>query len=665
MKGQNKFELWCRENIVVLIYLLFAICVELITVGVVEKIPFITQPFIELGILITIAAIGLLIKKNVIRVIFLSISLTLQAVLDLIFVVIYDMTGQYFDYGMLNLRNDAFGILESIPMNFIVFYTTVLFCIFFTIFSMRSIKRKKTNVYSVFEKRIYTGMICAGIGMVLITVYINHCKSTDKYQKMLYNKQSGNYGALGIIGNTVNEFAKGLIFDETEKLSSEEIDGFIYEEVSEPTAEFGISKGNNVVVVLVESYEWFAMMKNSEYPNSLNITEEEYKYLFPNLYEFYNESVVMNNFHSKEKTDISEALSILGSYPTDKYISYDYAENVMPQTLPNVLNVLTNGEIICNSFHDGFKSFYNREKSHKSFGFEKLTDSYDMYDMSDDFVKKGLEKKATMNDYMSEGERNLDSEMIYTCRDKMFPEDKRFYTYITSITMHGIYYERDNLSNHRKKLKEVFKETDVDENTENLINYMTSVMEFDDALGIMMKDLEEKGLLENTTIVLFGDHNAYYQQLSNYVKDIYDYDTERYYTDLYKVPFMIYDKNISPQVVSKFTCTSDIVPTLMDILGLRYYTNMYYGNSVFSDKESVLYSRAYGFFVGEGIVAHSLRSILYISPKVDEKYVSEFKDNASVLVNKIKYCDQLFYQDYFRNSENYHIFIDRLRGINK
>ena len=42
--------------------------------------------------------------------------------------------------------------------------------------------------------------------------------------------------------------------------------------------------------------------------------------------------------------------------------------------------------------NNGFKSFYNREKTHKIFGFESLTDSYDMYDISDELVKSGKAK---------------------------------------------------------------------------------------------------------------------------------------------------------------------------------------------------------------------------------------------------------------------------------
>jgi phosphoglycerol transferase MdoB-like AlkP superfamily enzyme len=180
----------------------------------------------------------------------------------------------------------------------------------------------------------------------------------------------------------------------------------------------------------------------------------------------------------------------------------------------------------------------------------------------------------------------------------------------------------------------------------------------------MMDDLEEKGLLDNTTILMFGDHNSYYQQLSNYVKDIEDYNTDNYYTDLYKVPLMIYDSDLGHQVIDKYTCTADIAPTLLDLTGINYYSNLYYGHSIFDDEESVMYSRAYGFFSGEGIVARSLNSILYKAPSVGKEYEEYFDNEARKLVEKIKYCDQIFYQDYFADEEHYDKFVEKMKTIN-
>lgn len=664
-KDNGKIREWISNNKIIVVYFLFSVLIEMITVFVVESNPFISNPFISLGVLLLACGITLLVRSNTARFIICSVLLIIQAFLDLGFAVLYDMTGQYFDFGMLNLRNDAFGILESIPMNFVVFYAAVFCCIFFVIFAMRCVRRFKKVQYSRLEAVIYVLIIAVGISLTSITVYANNSQKVDKYDKILNNKQGSNYSGYGIIGNVINEFSKGLIFNKTVKMDSEEIEDFIYKEVSEPTVNFGVSKDKNMIVILVESFEWFSFIKNDEYPMGLDLSEEDYRYLFPNITKFYDESVVVSNFHSKEKTDISETISIMGSYPTDSYVDYDYEENVMPQTIPNILKLETDGKIINRSFHNGFKSFYNREKTHASFGFEKLMDSYDMYAISDELLESGKVSEATMHDYMNNGERNLDSEMINTCKDYMFSEDERFFTYITSITMHGIYYERENLKKHMDKLKEVYTPKNKNDEMEAvLMNYVTTVMEFDDALGIMMKDLEDKGLLDNTTILMFGDHNSYYQQLSNYVKDIEDYNTENYYTDLYKVPLMIYDKDIEHQVIDKFTCTSDITPTLLDLAGINYYSNMYYGHSVFDEKESIMYSRAYGIFVGEGIVGRSMNSILYKAPTVDKEYVKYFNDEAKSVVEKIKYCDQIFYWDYFADEEHYDRFVEKMKEIN-
>lgn len=666
VRSSVRLKEWMDSNKIVVIYFLYAILIEMIAVFAVEGNPFITNPFIALGLLLAITGIALIFKSNKKRFLFCSVFLVVQAVADLAFAVVYDMTGQYFDFGMLNLRNDAFGILESIPMNFIAFYSAMFFCIFFVIYGKRTIKRNKNVEYKANLRYAYIGVLAAGIIMMSLALYYNNSEKVDKYDKLLYNKQGSNYSSYGIIGNLLNEFSKGLIFNESEFLSSENIDSYIYSEVSEPTEKFGVSKDKNVIVVLVESFEWFSFIKNDEYPNGLNLSKADIEYLFPNITKFYNESVVMNNFHSKEKTDISETLSILGSYPTDAYVNYDFSENIIPSTVPNLLRLLYGEDIQMRSFHNGFKSFYNREQTHAAFGFDSLTDMNDMYKISDQLVASGKAAETTMHDYMNDGERNLDSEMINTCKDLMFPTDKRFYTYITTITMHGIYYERENLADKMKKLREVYTPSAEDKEMEQvLMNYVTTVMEFDEALGIMMDDLESKGLLENTTIVMFGDHNSYYQQLSNYVKDIEDYDTDNYFTDLYKVPFMIYDSDLEPQIIDKFTCTADIVPTVLDLLGIHVYSNLYYGNSVFSPQESVLYSRAYGIFVGEGVVGRSINSLLYKSKSVSDEYMNYFNEEAVKLVTKIKYCDQLFYQDYFGNEENYDTFIEKMKEINQ
>ena len=667
----EKIWAWLKVNRLVAIYFVFAAVMETVAVFAVEGSPFMTRPFLSLGLLFFICGIMLLVKSNRARMIIGALLLGLQMVLDLVFSVIFDMTGQYFDFGMLNLRNDAFATLEGLSVDFFTFYAGVLFCILYIVYGLRVTRKQKRAAEHKRSVWFYAGLALAGLATMGISFVSYYPRNTDKYDEMINGKKASAYSAYGMIGNVVGELFSA-VFQDKSTMPASQIDDFIYKTVSSPTEYFGTAKNKNVVVILAESLEWFAFMNGDEYPNALGLSSEDLRALYPNLWRFYDESVAMTNFHSREKTDISETISIMGCYPTGAYINYEYASNEMPYTMPNIMKI-QRSDMQFRSFHNGFKTFYNRVEAHDAFGFESLTDMYDM-------------EKEGMKNYMEEGERNLDSDMIEICKDEMFPTDKPFFTYITTITMHGVYYERDNLETQRNKLLEKvnslyssdmeIKQKDdegeprpapycyMSEEEEVLFHYMTTAIELDNAIGGIYADLESKGLLDNTVIAMFGDHNTYYQQLSNYVKDIDDYDTQRKYTDLYNVPLMIRDSDIEHTVIDKFTCTADIAPTILDLLGVKYYENMFYGHSVFSDKVSVLYSRAYDIFVGDGIVGTSVNKLVYRSPLVTDDQLAAFKTEAISLVEKIKHCDYIFKQDHFGKSAALEKFKTKMQELN-
>ena len=715
---------WLKENRLAVLYFVFAVLVEMIAVFSVEKNPFMARPFISLGVLVAITLLTLLIPNQRIRFIVYAVLLAVQAVLDLVFSVIYDMTGQYFDFGMLNLRNDAFGILESIPVNFITFYSGLFFCALFVVYGLRMTHERKAVKKYKHSAWFYSAISIVGIAVTGVSIAVYYPRNgLDKYDEMINGKAESAYSAYGMIGNLIGEFS-GAIFKDTSTLSDENIESFIYSEenISIPTQYYGLASGKNVITVLAESLEWYAFLSADEafddYPNALPFTTEQMQELYPNLRQFYNESLVMRNFHSREKTDIAETISIMGSYPTEAYINYDYEDNTLPHTIPNLLEILREEHVSKKSFHNGFKTFYNRDKAHIAFGFEGMTDMFDMKDISDAWVKAGVEEKACFHNSMfadsgaGGGLRNLDTEMVYTARNLIAPKDisektdervvgteyldyakgESFYSYITTITMHGVYYARDNLKAEQARLEEALREAFekgdyeiikekedepspycyMTDDQEILFQYMVTALNTDAAIGKLRADLESKGLADDTIIVLFGDHNAYYHALSDFVKDIDGYETERKFTDLYNVPLMIYDSDLSAELqkqgkerfVDKFTCTADIVPTVLDLLGIRYYSNLYYGNSVLSDKQSVLYSRAYDTFISDGIVARSVNNVLYRGDMVTDAQLSAYKSAGTALVEKIKYCDYIFRQDYFADEGNLAQFKENMLKIN-
>ena len=88
-------------------------------------------------------------------------------------------------------------------------------------------------------------------------------------------------------------------------------------------------------------------------------------------------------------------------------------------------------------------------------------------------------------------------------------------------------------------------------------NYFKSAHYADYAIGVFLEELEKEGLLENTVIVFYGDHDARlpisnYERLYNYditTDDVKDKDDETYiefndynYELNRKVPFIIWSK---------------------------------------------------------------------------------------------------------------------------
>ena len=711
---------WLKENQLPFIYFAFALIVEMTAVFTVEGNAFMSRPMLMVGLLIFLVGGLLAIPSDKIRLAIGGVLLAVHTVVDLIFAALYDMTGQYFEFSLLNLRNDAVAALEKIPVNFLVFYMGLFSIVAFIVYGLRLIKSRGGKKQSFQKKSFfyYLATALAGIATLTISFVTYYPTNTNKYEEMLTGKSTSVYASYGMLGNLVGEIGVAIRGDKT-TMSNSQIKSFIYDKEAKETEFFGKAKDNNVVVILSESFEWYSFMRSEQFyesPNQLNITKEQLAELYPNLTTFYNESIVATNFHSREKTDASESISILGSYPTEKYITYDYYDVEMPQTLPNVLKLLDD-DIQVRSFHNGEKEFYNRETVHETFGFESLTDRRDMSAAADKLYEE--QKKELMESGASDeeiealkpvftdhkgkyAEMNLDSEMIEICKDEMFPKDKRFYTYITSITMHGAYYNRRNLQYAYEEVEKVLganmPDAEAEGDTEEkmsmvLLHYMVTAKEFDKAIGCMYEDLKNKGILDKTTILMFGDHNAYYNELSNYVKDIEDYDTDKKFTDMYKVPLMIRSGNLTKIVddiwqtkfIDKFTCTADIVPTLLDLLGIKYYSNMYYGHSIFDYElvtdaegqplqspgggyvrtpvESVLYSRSYDIFVFDGIVGRSVITHLYLQEGLSAARIKQYEEEAKRLVEKIKYCDYIFKQDYFANQTNKQEFQNNLVNL--
>lgn len=643
-----------KTNYLLIGYVFAALIIELTGVAVTSGKFYMTSPWLYFSFLALMCLVSQYLPGHKSRYAFFMCLLLANFILDFVFIVIFDSTGgTIFDYAMLNLRRDAMQIVEIIPMSFaFVFVSALIISVYGTIGFIFTKRMPQPNVAT--SAKITTAALMALVvcGNVMLSYFGNMHYNSNDLQYKLHQPETGTYSNKGIVGNFYNELVRGLWFSDIELGDEKELHDFIYKSTTQPTPMTGRASGYNVVTILCESFEWFTFLYDADrYPNGFARDPEtgaEYdaekvkaalRQLYPNFYRMYesNSTIILNNSYSLEKTDISENKSIIGNYPLFQYINYTYPHNTLPYSMPNVLKTLYGME--SNSFHNGLNNFYNRNIHHvNALGFKSFTSSETMYEESSGI---GL------------GEQNLDSLMFENCKEQMFPTDRRFNTYITTITQHGQYAYRENMQENYDKLDEkgLLPETEDDDDANALRYYCAAGMDTDKAIGVMLDYLDQTGLADKTLITMFGDHNTYYQGVSNYVKNIYFSDTENY-TELYRVPVMIKvgTQDLGNPAVNKFTCVADIYPTIMDLLGITVFSNLTYGVTAFSENTSILYSRAYEKFLTDKVYFNSLSNIIYAAPDVDEEYMDKIEQTATVLLDKISHVNRIFAHDYFKGN---------------
>jgi phosphoglycerol transferase MdoB-like AlkP superfamily enzyme len=620
-----------------------------------------TKPLYYLLILGLIVGSLYLFKNNIVRIVITSTVLLLQIVSNVGFIYLYDSNGTFFEWAMMNQRDDAFGTIEDLSLKWgllallcVLLVVYLAITIFSILYKNKKFKREKLGLL---EKTIAIAVVIVS-SIAMISKPIIDAREYSKLtyvERYLYGETVDKYQQLGMTSNAVYEFLSGttknILVNNYNEAGIEE---FIYGDENsllETSSYFGISKGNNLVYILVESFEWYAFLENC--------TPEQSAVLYPNLNKFLNSSIYANNFYAREKTDTAEMLSIIGSNPTNGYINYDFYKNEYSWSLPNLFrnSVEKNGKTIkqIKSFHQNDGNFYNRNALHENMGFDELVDI-------DDIEDYGVNN--TWNNGRAKAERTLDSLTMMHMQDEMFPsttDNEQYMTFWLTFSMHGYYKERKNLeqAGYYDKMDSVGAYPEGGTKANYLRTYAAAVMDFDKAVGVMMNKLEENGQLDNTTIVMFADHNTYYNNLSYYAKGI----KEKYNSELYRVPFMIYDsklvrsyvENQGNNVISKFTTTADMLPTILDIFGIKGYKNLYYGTSMFvKDVESIIFSRAYGIFVTDKLIGYSADSFVYTCEGFTKEDKEDFVKRAEILLNKQKYLDKIYNTNYFKK----HAFIN-------
>ena len=163
-------------------------------------------------------------------------------------------------------------------------------------------------------------------------------------------------------------------------------------------------------------------------------------------------------------------------------------------------------------------------------------------------------------------------------RDKSRP----FMTFLFFESPHARYYFPPECEIRKDYLKEFnYATADIEQNIGLIFNrYVNSCNHLDTQFARVIDSLDSKGLLENTIVIITGDHGEEFMEHGRWGHN------SAFVKEQIKTPLIIWVPGMKPAEYTKMTSHLDIPATIMDILGMENPAEDYsLGINLFSHKE--------------------------------------------------------------------------------
>ena len=554
---------------------------------------FVIKPILaDIVVLLVITAFGYFIKPRHQFKYFISWSIFLTAIC-IINTVYY---GNYLSFASISLLKTATELgdyADAVIENMLQLKDFVYLIPIFAL-SFVHVQLKRKNYYEVNKdengKLRFLNMSVAAL--IILGFFISTLTSTDLSR---LNKQwNRNYIVMefGIYTYQLNDLVSSIRTTVNEMFGYDEAyktfrEYYELEDSHKSNKYTNLFEGKNVLVIHGESIQSFAM--------NLKFNDEE---LTPNLNKLVKEGIYFSNFYAQESvgnSSDSEFTSLSSLLPSSSGTVF---MNYFDRDYETILKLLKGKKYYTFSMHGNNGSAWNRNVTYKYLGYDKFyyyTKDYEI----DEEIGLGLSDKSFFRQSIDIIKNEIDSNY------------ENWYGTLVMLTNHTPFSDIPNFSDYSVDIIT----DEIDEETGEAItipwlegtkigNYLKSVHYADEAIGQLIEQLEENGLLDDTVIVLYGDHDCKLKQ-SEFRKL---YDSEYYESVLIdpentvgiidnftyeinrKVPFFIWSKDTKnskyTKEVNEVMGMVDIMPTLANMLGVKPKYAL--GNDMFSINENIV-----------------------------------------------------------------------------
>ena len=299
----------------------------------------------------------------------------------------------------------------------------------------------------------------------------------------------------------------------------------------------GLLAGKNVILVLMESMDDWMIGEHT--PTIERLMREGI-----NFTQFYTPGYGgIRTFNTEFCINTGSFLSSAGGY------AFDYVTNSYDQSLANLLRA---EGYSAKTFHYNDPAFYSRGVFSPAMGYEE-------YVCYQDFVDEETWKTAQYDDQLLFDAEGLCSEF--------FREGQPTLNFIITRSAHLSYKYNEVLSWWGlKKYPQYRYLTDREETN---CAYLKARL-VDDLFARLLEELEQRGELENTVIIGVTDHYTYgYRQGKDTdVETLLELSGVSHELLLERTPCFIWSADMEPMEVDKTLNTADLLPTVLNLLGV-------------------------------------------------------------------------------------------------
>lgn len=363
----------------------------------------------------------------------------------------------------------------------------------------------------------------------------------------------------------------------------------------------GMFENKNLIFVVAESFSEIGIDKDRT----------------PTLYKLTNNGFIFDNFYVPYylSTIGGEFQSLTGLYPNYSTLTkWKSGKNSFPYGLATTFKEKGYNTYAYHA-HDGY--FQNRYKYLKALGFDNfkacnmgLNINCNMWPESD------IEMiKATTNDYIN--------------------SDKPFMTYYMTVSGHLDYTKEGN--SIVSKNWDLVKNLDYSDKAKS---YLATQIELDRAMESLLKELENKGILEDTVIVLLADHYPYGLSLEE-INELSSYKRDELF-EINHNALIIYNSSMKNISITKVGMPIDVLPTIYNLFDIKYDSRLFAGSDLLSNNEGMVILDNLSWITDKGKY-NSLNG--KYSGDIDSDYINNINN---IIQNKIIFSRNMITYDGYR-----------------